>query len=198
MVDEISQQEYNLLMGNSAEAANQAGQGTDPNSLYGDFMREEKVRNIISQINPDNLMVEIEHRIRGEKKNPITQEWTAIDINRKKISEELVANFMSFLGSILNQNTSLSNFSSNEINNIMESVVDYTIRDLSDNDEKYKIVGDYNEMDRILNIICITVFSILKQAQNGMLARRLFSTLRVSENLTQTPKKTLLGDFKFW
>lgn len=198
MDDEISQQEYNLLMGNATENANQAGQGTDPNSLYADYMREEKVRNIISQINPDNLMIEIEHRIRGEKKNPITKEWTPISTTKKKISEELVANFMSFLGSILNQNTSLSNFSSSEINNIMESVVDYVIRDLSDNDVKYNIVGDYNEMDRILNIICITVFSILKQAQNGMLARRLFSTLRVSENLTQNPKKSLLGDFKFW
>jgi hypothetical protein len=78
--------------------ANQRGEGDDPNSLYADNMREEKVMNIIQQLNPDNLVEDIEHRIRGEKKNRYNQEWEKINPNSTKIiSDVLVENYISFL-----------------------------------------------------------------------------------------------------
>lgn len=126
------------LMENAYQEANQTGQGQDPNSLYADYMREEKVRNVIEQINPDYLLEDIEHRIRGELKDRFTKDWK--QIGKPKVSELLITNYISFLGSILNQNTSLSNFSAKEINNIMEMIVDYTTDDLSDNDESYGFV----------------------------------------------------------
>ena len=80
----------------------------DPNAMYADVLREERATNILAQINPDNLLTDIEHRIRGEKKD-MGGQWIVISTKGKKVSEELVANFISFLGSILNQNTSMSN-----------------------------------------------------------------------------------------
>ena len=41
----------------------------DPNAMYADMAREERATNILAQINPDNLLTDIEHRIRGEKKD---------------------------------------------------------------------------------------------------------------------------------
>ena len=81
----------------------------DPNAVYADSLRDDKIRNVISQIDPANLLEEIEHRIRGEKKNSFTQEWQPIDVTTTPISEKLVANYISFLGTYLTQNTSLSN-----------------------------------------------------------------------------------------
>ena len=49
-------------------------QANDPNVLYADYMREEKLRNIIAQLNPELLLTEIEHRIRGERKNSETSD----------------------------------------------------------------------------------------------------------------------------
>ena len=126
----------------------------DPNAIYADTLREEKTANLLDQLNPDNLLTDIEHRIRGEKKDPFTQKW--IPISKKytrAINEELVSNFVSFLGSILNQNTSMSNFSVNEINNMMQMIITYVKNDLTVNDEKSEIVGNWTEMARIGKII---------------------------------------------
>ncbi len=188
-------------------AAMMQGQGqvmpdpaNDPNALYADTMREDKITNILSQINPDNLMIDIENRVKGLKKNPQTAQWEAINPNQKSINKALLSNFMSFLGSILNQNTSMSNFSANEINSIMGLVITFIRDDLTVNQEKYEITGDYQEMSRIGNIISMSVFSVLKRAQNGMEARRIFGSLRISENLTQAPqaKKGLADALQFW
>lgn len=171
----------------------------DPQALYADTMREEKVSNILSQISPDSLLTEIEHRIRGEKKDEFTQQWVAISKNAPKVSEEMVSKFISFLGSILNQNTTMSNFSPQEINNLMQMVVRYVVNDLDVNCKKYGIEGDFTEMTRIGMIIQNTVFIVLKRAQNGMEARRVFSAWKVSESLNQAPqKKGIMDSLSFW
>jgi hypothetical protein len=189
--------------------AEQQRQDQDPNSIYADYMREEKVTNVIQQLNPDNLVEDIEHRIRGEKKNRYTKEWEKINPDSTKvISNLMIENYMSFLSSLLNQNTSLSNFSSGEINNLMNMIVEYIRDDLSDNaynygfivkDEHGNYTIDFNEMTRIGMIICGTTFSVLKRAQNGMEARRIFGALKVNESLSQTPqKKGMMEALKFW
>lgn len=212
----------------------------DPNSVYADSMREEKIKNVIAQLNPELLLSEIEHRIRGEKKNHYTEEWEPIS-GTIKISEELVQNYISFLNVYLTQNNSLSNFSPQEINNIMGVVIEYIKDDLSDNAERYGLtkkdtisvevtvkelkriplsngttkiieiprkaiqefaVGeeltDYNQLNKIGHIVCQSTFSVLKQAQNGMLASRIFKALRVNETLNGGGQKSKLEFFKFW
>lgn len=229
-----------LSMNQYYQDANQSGQGQDPNSVYADYMREEKARNIIEQINPDYLLEDIENRIRGRLKDRFTKEWKD-GVDRLKISERLISNYVSFLGALLNQNTSLSNFSTKEINNIMEMVIDYTRDDLSDNSDSYGFVKrktiivtrtvdklvpyttnegmmleqlvpvkvqtelelervtDFNEMTRIGNIICMSTFAVLKRAQNGMEAQRIFKHLNISESMTQQGQKKGMMDFlKFW
>jgi ribonuclease BN (tRNA processing enzyme) len=219
-------------------------QSGDPNSVYADSMRDEKVRNVIAQLNPELLLSEIEHRIRGEKKIYAGGQeigWELIDSKAPPISELLVQNYISFLNVYLTQNNSLSNFSPQEINNIMGVVIDYVRDDLTDNSQIYglttkiiinkKIIvkvmqeytdsqgitymkehpveveqevqlgeekTDYNKLNRIGHIVCQSTFSVLKQAQNGMLASRIFKALRVTENLGETNKKDKLSFLKFW
>ena len=190
----LEQEQNDMLL-----QAQQDMKANDLNSLYADTMREEKITNIISQINPDNLLSDIEYRIRGYKKNTLTGEWGRINKDKEPMNDELVANFMSFLGSVLNQNTTMSNFSSSEINMIMTHIIEFIKNDLTGNDEKYGIVGDYQEMSRIGNIVSMTVFAVLKRSMNGMEARRIFASLKITESLTQAPQqKGLLDAFKFW
>ncbi len=169
----------------------------DPQALYADFVREDKVRNILEQINPDNLLTDIEHRIRGEKKD-FTGQWVLIARDKEPISEELVADFMSFLGSVLNQNTSMSNFKEAEINELMTMIIDWLSRSFRTNAVRYNIKGDYTEWDRIGHIVCLNCFSVFKRALNGSEARRVFKMMRVSENLTPERKGKFMDNFKFW
>lgn len=215
---------------------------SDPNSVYADAMREDKIKNVIAQLNPESLLTEIEHRIRGEKKNQYSEQWELIDPKAPKMSEKLVQNYVSFLNVYLTQNNSLSNFSPTEINNIMAVVIDYIRDDLSDNAELYGLttrksievtrkvkiltpytddksgltwmketpievkqtlqIGeeqtDYNEFNKIGHIVCQATFSVLKQAQNGMLASRIFKALRVTESLNSGGQKSKMDLLKVW
>jgi len=219
-------------------------QSGDPNAVYADSMREEKIKNVIAQLNPELLLNEIEHRIRGDKKiyaGGMEVGWERIDKQAEPISEILVQNYISLLNIYLTQNNSLSNFSTEEINNIMEVVIDHVRDDLSDNSYLYDltsrktikvekqakllvyaiddkgithihyepimitqeiVVGeehtDYNKFNRIGHIICQSTFSVLKQAQNGMLASRIFKALRVNETLNGGEKKGIIESLKFW
>lgn len=215
-------------------------QEADPNSVYADSLREDKIKNVIAQLNPELLLTEIEHRIRGEKKDAITDKWVPISEGHL-VKEELVQNFIAFLNVYLTQNNSLSNFTPEEINNIMNVVTDYVRDDLSDNADKYGLtkrrtikikrtvkrlidykttegfilskelpfeiedeiaigdeVTDYNQLNKIGHIVCQSTFSVLKQAQNGMLASRIFKALRVTESLNQGGQKSKIDFLKFW
>ena len=57
--------------------------------LYANVIQEEKIKNIISQLDPENQLKEIEMRIRGFKKNALTNEWERK--NPKQRLEELTA-----------------------------------------------------------------------------------------------------------
>jgi len=168
----------------------------DPQALYAGGMLEEKVTNILSQINPDNLLTDIEHRIRGEKKD-FNGQWVRISPGSEPVSEELVATFISFLGAILNQNTSMSNFKEGEVNNMMEMITDWVRNDLVVNADKYGIKGDYTEYDRVAHIICATCFAVFKRALNGRESSRIFKMLRITE--TNNPQKNKFTDnLNFW
>ncbi len=177
---------------------NQQQIDNDPNAVYADTLRKEGTANLLDQLNPDNLLVDIEHRIRGEKKDPYTNSWVAISDEQKPISEKLVSNFISFLGAILNQNTSMSNFSADEINNMMEMIVTWIGIDLDVNDEIYGIEDDYPEMWRIAHIISMSCFATFKQAMNGMLSKRIFGSLKVDAHLTDTNKPGMKDALAFW
>jgi hypothetical protein len=230
---------------NNFQQSVQAGESQVPNSVYSEYLKEERIRNIVEQINPDSLLEDIEHRIRGQIKDRFTKEWKFIGNIAKPASEILISNYVSYLSSILNQNTSLSNFTSKEINNLMENVVEFIRDDLSDNavdygfDKSRKVnmlkevkvlrptiiyytngsqsikvieevkvipqeviveeIVDYNEMNRIGNIICMTTFAVLKRAQMGAEARRIFGMMKYTESGNQMPQKKGFADMlKFW
>lgn len=182
----------------------------DPNAMYVQEQREEKTTNILAQISPDSLLEDIEQRIRGKKRNNFTRAWEDISEDSTfKVSEEMVVNFMTFLGAILNQNTTMSNFSSSEINNIMAMVLSYVSTDLDVNYEKYgltitdeatgEVEANYTEMSRVGHIIQLTIFTVLKRAMNGSESRRVFGSLNVNESLNTNPQKKSLKDaMSFW
>lgn len=170
----------------------------DPNAIYADTLRSEKAANLLDQLNPDNLLSDIEQRIRGMKKNVYTQQWESISKNPKVISEKLISTFMSFLGAILNQNTAMSNFSSDEINNIMLTIISYVSTELTTNDEEYGIEEDYTEMTRIGNIICIACFATFKQAMNGAHSKKVFGSMTVHSNLDNKDQNSIASALAIW
>jgi hypothetical protein len=174
--------------------------GPASDSLYAEMIQERKMSNILDKINPENLLADIEARIKGFRKDVYTQQWVKIE-SVPEISPRLVGNFMSFLSCVLNNDITLSNFKDVEINKIMKMVIQYYVDDVVSNAASYGLEHNYTERTRIGLIICMTVYATLKRAQNGLEAQRIFKTMRIGEssNINEGGKRGgTLDALKFW
>ena len=173
--------------------------------IYANAMQEDRVRNIISQISPDNQLYDIEMRIRGYRKDVQTGGWAKIDPRAPEPNHLLVSRYISYLGSLMNQNTSLTNLSAMQINKIMARTIEYLTDDMDANSEEYGLSRNYTERSRIGYIILNATFMVINRALNGMESRRLWRSLSLTEGSAlggQPQKKGMFGQLgdaiKFW
>lgn len=171
-----------------------------PDDVYVSLQQEERVKNLIDQIAPDNQLLDLQWRIKGYIKDPVTRKWVKVNSNAPEPHPLLVMRYISFLSTILNQNTTLSNYSSTEINYMMKLIIEWLVDDLDSNANEYGLKNDYTEMTRIGYMILNTTFSAFKRAQNGMESRRIFKIMNIHEGLTpeHTNKGGILEALKFW
>lgn len=170
--------------------------------MYANMLQEERIKNVISQISPDNQLYEIEMRIKGFRKNIYTGAWEKISEDAPEPHPLLVQRFIAYLSSLLNQNTSLSNFSEMQINKLMFLVIEYITDDLSTHSEMYGLQHNYTERTRIGHIVFNCVFSVLNRALNGAEARRMWGALALTENsamgASPQQKAGMMDALKFW
>ena len=167
--------------------------------IYATQMQEDRVANLIAQISPDNQLMELQWRIKGYIKNPRTMRWKKTNEAAPEPSALLVSNYISFLSSILNQNTTLSNYSTHEINALMKIIIRWVTDDLRTNAVAYNIGSNYTERSRIGHILLIFTYSAFKRALNGQESRRIFRALSVAENISpQSQPRGFLDALQFW
>ena len=166
--------------------------------IYANMMQEERVKNVLAQTSPDNHLTDIEWRIRGYRKNVYTGEWTKID-GVLEPSPVLVGRYMSYLGSILNDNTRFTNLSSGQINSLMRLCIEWIVDDLDTHAEEYGLDNNYTERSRVAYIMLHATFMVLKRSENGMESRRVWSSLSLNETSNPFPqKKSFLDNLAFW
>lgn len=166
--------------------------------VYANVMQEERVQNIIGQTSPDRQLIDIEWRIRGYRKNNLTNQWEKI-MDAPEPHPLLVGRYMSFLGSLLNDNTRFTNLSTTEINNLMRICIEYLSDDMETNAKEYNLFHNYTERTRIGLIVLNTTFIVLKRSQNGMESGRIWKSLNMNENNNPLQNKGgFLDNFKFW
>lgn len=188
--------------------------------IYANQLQQDRIKNIIEQISPDNQLYEIEMRIRGYRKSG--EDWVPISDKIAPPSELMVARFVSFLGSIMNQNTTMGNLSPMNIGMLMRRVIEYVLDDIDSNAETYglgktenftredyrgrkfeieRFTPDYTERTRIFNIICNSTFFVLCRCLNGQEARRMWASLQLMESSNSTNNPHSQSPFealKFW
>lgn len=154
--------------------------GPNSDQVYADFIQEKKVENILAQINPDNIIADIETRIKGYRKDILTGEWVKIE-GAPEISSVLIGDFITFLSAFLNNNSTLTNLKDKEINNIMRMVIVWISDTFREKKTVYGLDNRYSEMTRIGIIICGATFFTLKRALNGLESLRVFRVMRIGE-----------------
>lgn len=166
--------------------------------LYANAIQEDKIKNIISQLDPENQLKEIEMRIRGFKKNVFTKEWEKIDEDAPEPPKILINRFISYLSSIMNQNTTQGNLSSNQVNALMAQAINYITDELDGNAKLYELEDNYTERTRIGHIMLNSMFFTLNRSLNGQEAKRMWKAMSLSENLTTQPENKFKEALKFW
>lgn len=154
-----------------------------PEEVYANVMQEERVRNMLAQSSPDNLLNDIQWRIKGYIKDPETKIWKKIDRDAREPSALLVSRFISYLSALLNDNARWSNLSSNEINAIMSLCVEYLVDDLESNQEDYGLTGNFTEMTRVGHIILNSAYIGLKRCLDGQESKRIFKSLNLNDTM---------------
>ena len=167
--------------------------------LYANAIQEERVKNVISQLDPENQLKEIEMRIRGYKKDYLTKDWEKIDPDAPEPPKLLIARFISYLSSIMNQNTTQGNLSEGQVNALMKLVINYISDELDSNAKIYELENNYTERTRIGHIILNGIFFVLSRALNGQEAKRMWKSLSLNESFSSAPQKSKLAEaLKFW
>jgi len=170
--------------------------------MYATSMQEDRVRNIISQISPDNQLMELQWRLKGYILDPFTREWVKIEKTVAEPSPLMVSKYVSFTSSILNQNTTLSTMQPEEINRIMKFTIEWFVDDMDTNAEIYGVNKDYSERTRIGMMLLNFIFMVLKRSQMGIESKRMWGSLSLSEaqnpNAQTNKKQSLLQSLRDW
>lgn len=167
--------------------------GNRSDEIYSAIIQEKRTENILEQVNPERLIIEIEFRLKGYKKNQFTKKWELIGKREKEVSDELISDFLSILSANLTNNTTLSNFTPDEINNIMACLIRTLIDIMREKSEIYNLLDNFAERDRILSITLSTVFYALKRAQGGLESKRIFDATQIRDQFTIPKEKGVLG-----
>lgn len=176
--------------------------GGRTDSVVGDMYQQQRIENIISQINPDKLLNDIENRIKRKRFDAFKNEWVDIIVGQKQVSPILISNLISYLSAFLNNNVTLSNYTEDEVNRIMKLVIIHLITDMISNQKDYGLENDYSERDRIIGIVCSTISAALKRALKGNESSKFWRSLNISGEVNslapQESKKGLVDYLKFW
>jgi len=169
--------------------------------IYAGQLHEDKIKNIISQISPENQLTEIEMRIRGYKKDITSGQWVKINPKcpENKRLNLLIDRYISYLSAIMNQNTTMGNLSGMQITAIMKQVIEWLTDDLDANAEEYGLGGVYTERTRIGHIFFNSTFLVLNRSLNGVEARRMWASLSLSESSNPNMQGQNKSEWwKFW
>ena len=168
--------------------------------VYASQIQEDRVKNVLQQIAPDNQLMDLQWRIKGYIKDVNSGNWNKIEKDAPEPHPILVSRYISYLSSILNQNTTFSNYSSQEINSVMGLVIKWLVDDLDSNAEVYGLEEDYTERSRIGMIMLNSTFSSFKRSLNGAESRRIFKSLNMRESLSgeNENKGGLKQALSFW
>jgi hypothetical protein len=144
------------------------------------------------KVDPEDVISEIGHNLRGDVFNEYDQEWTVNDgTNPKLCNEKGTKAFTAYLRSFLNKNVILSNYRDDEIIRKIAMEAALTVNDLIyTRYDAFEI--DKEDCRSILLMIDNNIYATLLRAKDGFFTNHLSTTQRYIEqsNVTTQDRET--------
>lgn len=161
------------------------------------YTEEEKVNNIVGQIDPQRILDNLNHALKGEYYSKEEGIWI-------KVGDELINNagrgwIISFFTSIMNNASTMGIVSEKQFSSLMEGIINTVTREFRCNLERFGFVPpglgfkdgryenkgtpDTSRMSTISEMIYQRAFVIYSRSLNGSESKRIFSSLKMSDTM---------------
>ena len=163
------------------------------------YSQESAISNVVSQIDPSTIINNLDHALAGEFFNEKTNSWQLNPSKKPLVNASCRGAVISYVTGILNNNSTLSIISQQQLGFIMEGVVESITRMFVSNLEEFGFVPPglgYNKgvymnigtpdsarMTMVANMVYSTLFLTLSRALNGMESRKIFSSLSLNDSM---------------
>jgi len=163
------------------------------------YTPENTVDNVLGQIDPSLIIDNLDHSLKGEIFNKEKGMWELNPSGKPLVNDACRGAVISYITGILTNNTTMSILSTQQVSNIMDSVIESITKMFVVNLEEFGFVspgpgyskGEYENkgvpdtarMTMVSNMIYTVCFTVLSRALNGMESRKIFSSLSMSDSM---------------
>ena len=183
--------QFNMNLGNDA--------GGEQQSLpqYGNL--EAEITNIVGQIDPQTIIDNLDHALKGEQYNKESNAWIMNASGKYLVNDDCRGSVISYLDGILNNNTTMANIDEKRLGYLMESVIETVTKTFVVNLEKFGFVPpgrtyeksiyenkgtpDTATMTMVANMIYKVCFLVFSRALKGQESIRIFKSLSLSDGM---------------
>ena len=179
----------------NAQSALQQQQIDAQTSMYAPQLQEQIQQTqavLVAQTNPKKVVRDIMLRLRGMEERP---DGSTVVVAEPKVNKSGVDNIWFVLDSHINQNVILSHLTEKEISNIMDSIQEDLVDDLSLNWKEYGITKK-TDLDTINNSILVNIYLALKRAE-GQNEKNWLGKISI-ENISGTSRPQFKKSEGFW
>jgi len=176
------------------------------------FNSEEEVRNIVAQIDPQRILDNLNHALKGEYYSKEDSSW--INIGEPLINDAGRGWIISFFTSIMNNASTMGTITEQQFSFLMEGIINTVTREFRCNLEKFGFVlpsktfskGIYenkgtpntSRMSTISEMIYQRSLIIYSRSIKGTESKRVFGSLKMSDTMgysgmQQQPKKNFIS-----
>lgn len=159
----------------------------------------EELKNIVSQINPNKIISDINRVLRGEYKES-EGVWKMNASGNPLVNDACRGYVIGFISGILNNSTTMGNIDEKRLSLLMESVIDTITKNFTTRLEEFGFVPpgkgftegkfenkgtpDSSTMTMVANMIYIVCFLVFTRALKGQESIRIFRSLSMIDNLS--------------
>jgi len=173
------------------------------------FTPESSISNIVGQIDPNTIVDNLNHSLKGEFYDKESGMWVMNPSKEPLVNDACRGFLISYVTGIMNNNSTMAIITQQQLGYLMESVIEEMGKEFVCNLERFGFVPpgpgyksmkyenkgtpDSSRMSSVSNMIFRAIFSCYTRSLNGMESKKIFSSLNMSDGLNFNPQQQQSG-----
>lgn len=169
------------------------------------YTPEGSISNIVGQIDPQGIVDNINHSLKGEFYDKEKCMWILNPTKEPLVNDACRGFVISYITGVMNNNSTMAIITQQQLGFLMESVIEEVGKEFVCNLEKFGFVKpgigfnnkcydnkgtpDSSRMSSVCGIIFRAVFSCYTRSINGMESKKIFSSLNMTDNLNYSQNR---------